>query len=238
MERALRAGTGAYHEVERRIHEPAIMTDSPDPHQTPHDWDAQAAAFDDEPDHGLRDPSVREAWREQLRQWLPPGRTAVLDAGCGTGSLSLLVAETGHLVTGIDWSVAMLARARAKAEAAGLSIDFRIGDAAAPHFPPRSFDVVLCRHVLWALPEPVRVLQRWAGLLSPGGRLVLIEGYWNTGGGLHAGELVRLIPPSFANFQSARLSDDPRLWGGPVTDERYVILARKRARPTVSQAES
>ena len=56
-------------------------------------------------------------------------------------------------------------------------------------------------------------------------------------GGLHAGELVRLIPPSFANFQSDRLSDDPRLWGGPVTDERYVILARKRARPTVSQAE-
>ncbi|MYR55167.1 SAM-dependent methyltransferase, partial [Streptomyces sp. SID625] len=26
------------------------------------DWDAQAAVFDDEPDHGLRDPRVRAAW--------------------------------------------------------------------------------------------------------------------------------------------------------------------------------
>jgi hypothetical protein len=30
------------------------------------DWDAAAAAFDDEPDHGLRDPAVRSAWADLL----------------------------------------------------------------------------------------------------------------------------------------------------------------------------
>ncbi|MGW0652064.1 SAM-dependent methyltransferase, partial [Streptomyces umbrinus] len=30
------------------------------------DWDAESATFDDEPDHGLRDPAVREAWAARL----------------------------------------------------------------------------------------------------------------------------------------------------------------------------
>ncbi|RRR69765.1 SAM-dependent methyltransferase, partial [Streptomyces sp. RP5T] len=33
------------------------------------DWDAEAASFDEEPDHGLRDPAVRAAWAERLRAW-------------------------------------------------------------------------------------------------------------------------------------------------------------------------
>ncbi len=36
-------------------------------------WDAEAAAFDDEPDHGLRDPATREAWRQLLAAHLPAG---------------------------------------------------------------------------------------------------------------------------------------------------------------------
>lgn len=80
---------------------------------------------------------------------------------------------------------------------------------------------------MWALPEPGRVLRRWAALLAPDGRLVLIEGYWHTGGGLHAGDVTRLMPPSVSTVQIERLDDDLRLWGGPVTDERYAILAQR-----------
>ena len=55
-------------------------------------WDAQAARFDDEPDYGLRDPAVRRAWGELLLEHVPAGST-VLDLGCGTGSLAVLLAE-------------------------------------------------------------------------------------------------------------------------------------------------
>ena len=58
----------------------------------------------------------------------------MLDIGCGTGGHSLLLAERGYDVVGVDLSPAMLERAREKAAAAGRSIEFVEGDA-------RSFDL-------------------------------------------------------------------------------------------------
>jgi hypothetical protein len=58
------------------------MTDEGDTTTTERvDWDAAAAAFDDEPDHGLRDPGVRAAWADRLRAWLPGPPADVLDSG-------------------------------------------------------------------------------------------------------------------------------------------------------------
>ncbi|MGX1157864.1 SAM-dependent methyltransferase [Streptomyces albogriseolus] len=93
------------------------------------DWDARAAAFDEEPDHGLRDPRVRAAWAARLKDWLPGRPGDVLDLGCGTGSLSLLAAEQGHRVTGVDRSPAMVELARQKL--AGRHAVFLTGDAPA-----------------------------------------------------------------------------------------------------------
>lgn len=50
----------------------------------------------------------------------------VVDAGCGTGSLALLLARDGFRVTGVDLSPAMIAAARAKD--AGGRVDWRVGD--------------------------------------------------------------------------------------------------------------
>ncbi|MFE9609177.1 class I SAM-dependent methyltransferase [Streptomyces sp. NPDC006012] len=190
------------------------------------DWDAAAPTFDDEPDHGLRAPEVRAAWAAGLRSWLPGRPADVLDLGCGTGSLALLAAEQGHRVTGVDLSPAMVERARAKT--AGRDVVFLLGDAAAPPVGERRFDVVLVRHVLWTLPEPARVLRHWAGLLRPGkGRLVLVEGVWGTSSpvGIPAGRLTALLEPIASHMRVEPLSDDPVLWGGPVTDERYAVVA-------------
>lgn len=206
------------------------MMDAPDEPArflSPDLWDKQAATFDDEPDHGLRDPAIRAAWRELLTDWLPPAPAAILDVGCGTGSLSLLLAELGHRVVGTDWSQAMIARARSKAIAAAQRAQFFLMDAANPGLAPGLFDVVLCRHLLWALPDAALALRQWTRLLVPGGRLVLIEGCWHTGGGLHAGEIVNALGPSLENVQVHELSRRPLLWGGDVADERYAIIALK-----------
>ncbi|MFE6095805.1 class I SAM-dependent methyltransferase [Streptomyces massasporeus] len=192
------------------------------------DWDAEAASFDEEPDHGLRDPEVRRAWAGRLRGWLPGRAGDVLDLGCGTGSLSLLASEQGHRVTGVDLSPAMVALARQKL--AGRDAVFLVGDAASPPVGEQRFDTVLVRHVLWALPDPGRALRHWRGLLRPGGRLVLVEGVWGAVEpvGIPAERLTAQLAPIAGQLRVERLSDDPRLWGGEVTDERYAVVAEIR----------
>ena len=78
-------------------------------------WDGQAADFDREADHGLLDPGVRRAWAELLLPLIPLPGSDVADLGCGTGSLSMLLAEAGHRVRGLDLSARMVDAARAKA---------------------------------------------------------------------------------------------------------------------------
>ncbi|MFK4103684.1 class I SAM-dependent methyltransferase [Streptomyces sp. NPDC019531] len=185
------------------------------------DWDVEAASFDEEPDHGLRDPEVRRAWDDRLRGWLPERASDVLDLGCGTGSLSLLAAEQGHRVTGVDLSPVMVGLARAKL--AGRDSVFLVGDAAAPPVGEQRFDVVLGRHVLWALPDPGRVLRRWWGLLRPGGRVVLVEGVWGEVG-ISAEMVTGLVEPLGGRVRVESLSGDSLLWGKDVDDQRYAVV--------------
>jgi SAM-dependent methyltransferase len=192
-------------------------------------WDAEAASFDDEPDHGLRDPDTRAAWDELMVELLgvPDGAGSRLaDLGCGTGSLSLLLAARGHQVHGLDVSPAMLERAEAKSLAAGLPVQFDVGDASSPELPAGVFDIVLARHVVWALPDPRASLSRWTDLLAPGGRMLLVEGFWFTEAGLRESELLDLLDPRLRVLTTRRL-DDPHLWGKPVDDERYAVLAER-----------
>ncbi|MEV7866996.1 methyltransferase domain-containing protein [Streptomyces sp. NPDC088124] len=186
------------------------------------DWDATADTFDQEPDHGLLDPAVRAAWAARMAGWLPATPSRVLDLGCGTGSLALLAAERGHRVTAVDLSPRMTALARAKL--AGTDAEVLIGDAARPPVGERRFDVVLARHVLWLLPDPEETLRHWTALLRPGGRLVLVEGVWS-GTGLPASRLTTALAPLTERVQYDRLSADPALWGRPVDDERYALIA-------------
>jgi SAM-dependent methyltransferase len=190
-------------------------------------WDAEAESFDEEPDHGLHDPLVRDAWRSLLRSVVPPIPSRIADLGCGTGSLALLLAEDGHAVDGVDFSPQMVRRAVAKAGTfPGMS--FTVGDAAAPDLPAAAYDVVLCRHVLWALPSPADALGRWVDLLAPDGRVVLIEGSWSTGAGLTADETVALVEGAGLATTLRELSD-PAYWGKRIDDERYVVVGRRRA---------
>ncbi|MFI7689402.1 class I SAM-dependent methyltransferase [Nonomuraea sp. NPDC049655] len=200
-------------------------------------WDAAADSFDDEADHGLRDPDVRAAWAARLAEWVPAGPLDVLDLGCGTGSLSLLLAVQGHRLTAVDLAPRMVERARAKLAATGATV--LTGDAADPPVGDRRFDVVLARHLLWTIPDPEAALARWVSLLRPGGRLVLVEGRWQTSGGqsdyvpgehfpwmggVTADNLTTALRPLVGDLQVHPLPD-PALWGKEITDERYAVVA-------------
>ena len=106
-------------------------------------WDERAECFDEEADHGLRAPKVRAAWRDLLLSWLPRSGAAVADLGCGTGSLACLLAQEGHVVSGVDCAPRMVAAAQAKAAKLGVSARFAVGDAADPPPADASFDAVL-----------------------------------------------------------------------------------------------
>lgn len=188
-------------------------------------WDREAETFDQAADHGLQDPVVRRAWADLLLPLIgEPGRR-VADLGCGTGTLStLLAAEGQHLVHGVDFSAEMVRRAREKAAQVTPRPVFSVADASEPPLSVASFDVVLCRHVLWAMPDPSTALQRWVELLAPGGALVLIEGMWSNGVGLTAAACARLVRSLRADVQVQMLDDDV-YWGGRTDDERYLILS-------------
>lgn len=188
-------------------------------------WDHEAQVFDEAADHGLRDPATRTAWQRLLLPLLPEHPQAVADLGCGTGTLTILLAQAGHHVHGVDFSPQMLDIARNKATNVAPAPKFTEGDVAAPALPAGSFDVVLSRHVLWAMPDPQAALHSWARLLRAGGQLLLIEGNWSTGAGLTATQTLSLLRQLGGDTELHNL-DDPALWGRQITDERYLTITR------------
>ncbi len=187
-------------------------------------WDAEAATFDDEPDHGMADPSTRAAWRDLLTGHLPPAPARLADLGSGTGTLSVLLADAGFVVDGVDFSPEMVTRARRKA-AGCAGVEFVVADAGAPPLAAGTYDAVLCRHVLWALPDPADALRRWVDLLRPEGILLLVEGSWHTGAGLTAARTEELLAEVGRDATTYRLEEEV-LWGGPISDERYLVVSR------------
>lgn len=74
----------------------------------------------------------RDEMREKLLSWLPVQMQGqrVLDAGCGTGSLAMILAERGAEVVAVDVSPTLVGYAQQRSEERGLTnaIDFRVGD--------------------------------------------------------------------------------------------------------------
>ena len=113
-----------------------------------------------------------------LEQELEHDRTrAVLDIGCGTGRHAIELASRGYQVTGVDLSAAQLARARDKAAAAGVSVDFRQADARELTFV-HAFDlaIMICEGAFPLMETDemnYRILQGACRALKPGGKLLL-----------------------------------------------------------------
>ncbi len=136
-------------------------------------WNSRGKDYDRSPGHV----SLPEVWREVLASTFE-GRMRILDVGTGTGFLALILAELGHEVVGIDLSRGMLAVAREKARKTGMDVEFRLGDAENLPFSDASFDAVICRHLLWTLPNPQKAVKEWSRVVGDAGKVVAIDGRW------------------------------------------------------------
>jgi ubiquinone/menaquinone biosynthesis C-methylase UbiE len=145
-------------------------------------WDNSAGQYDLHVSHGVQTKEEKVLWMEAFRKALPEGdRLSILDVGCGTGAMGLVLAEMGHSVTGIDLSWGMMEVGRKKNADRGLSMIFLEGDAENPPFADGSFDAVVNRHLLWTLPHPDVALASWKRVVRPGGRVIVIDGVWDDG---------------------------------------------------------
>jgi ubiquinone/menaquinone biosynthesis C-methylase UbiE len=205
-------------------------------------WNRRAADFDLEPSHGLLTDAQARAWRRLIAGIAGSAPLDVLDIGCGTGFLSLLLAAQGHRATGVDVASAMLARAREKAAAQGLAISFIEADVETLDLAAASYDLIVERHVIWTLPHPETALDTWRRLLRPGGRLILIEAHWDPTelqeeynqihdrlpllGGRPESEMAALVRAhGFASVSVEPLMD-PELWTKPPGHPRYLVTGR------------
>lgn len=139
-------------------------------------WNERSRSFDEDVGHGADETECR-MWKQHLSEIIGIGRKQVLDVGTGTGMLAINLAELGNEATGIDLCDNMLELAKNKAESRGLAITFIPGDAEEPAFPDNTFDVVICRHLLWTLPHPDKAVSEWVRVCRPGGVVIAIDGH-------------------------------------------------------------
>jgi SAM-dependent methyltransferase len=103
----------------------------------------------------------------------PPAR--ILDAPCGHGRITNLLASDGFSVTGVDVTPLFLDRARRDALNLGVDVDYRLGDLRdLPVHEP--FDAVVCWFTSFGYfddPDNQRTLAEFARVLRPGGQLLI-----------------------------------------------------------------
>lgn len=130
----------------------------------------------------------------------------VLDIGTASGNTALSAARRRARVTAIDLVPSLLDRARQRAAAEGLTVDFEEGDVMALAFADASFDVVISTFGAIFAPDPIRTSTEMARVCRPGGKIALAA--WTPEGML--GRLFRLL----ARYSPAELElDAPVEWG-------------------------
>jgi SAM-dependent methyltransferase len=138
---------------------------------------------------------------------LRPG-SRVLDVATGTGHVALAAGRQFSDVSAVDYVPGLLEVARRRADAEGLSIDFRHGDAEDLPFPDGSFDTVLSALGVMFTADHERAAGELVRVTRAGGRIGLAS--WTPDG--FVGQLLKTVaahvPPPF-------IAKPPTRWGDP-----------------------
>ncbi len=151
-------------------------------------WDGQAPTYD------TRMAKVERRFFADSRRWVcNRARGATLEIAIGTGANLIHYPDEVDL-TGIDWSLAMLAAARRQADRLHRSVTLHQGDATALSFPAESFDTVVSTFALCCIPDERGALAEALRVLRPGGHLLLADhvsaSFWPLRALQHAVDLV------------------------------------------------
>ncbi len=115
-------------------------------------------------------------WRRLAAESAVRGGDRVLDAACGTGDLALADLKAGAAkVTGLDFSEAMLARARKKTGPRTNVLEWVQGDMLALPFADGTFDAATVGFGVRNVADLELGLRELRRVLRPGGRLAILE---------------------------------------------------------------
>ncbi len=192
-------------------------------------WSGRVAAYAAVNEDELGNVQAK-VWDELVAERLPWNRPLrILDVGCGPGFFSILMARRGHEVTGVDYSEAMMERARENVEkrAPEARARFFKMDAQNLTFGDDAFDAVLSRNLTWNLEHPDRAYAEWLRVLKPGGVLLNFDANWHAH--LFDAELARLYGEDAQTLRGMGYAVEDE-HGDPVMDELIPQLPLSRER--------
>jgi SAM-dependent methyltransferase len=159
---------------------------------------------------------VREIWYEHWHRYVFARRIAngrrVLDAACGEGYGSALLADVAAEVIGVDIDAKSIAHARER-YGAHANVRFELGDATRLDFPPGRFDLVVCFEALEHVQDQERMIAGFARVLADDGILIVsspdrhayseVSGFRNEFHvrELYRDELLALLQPHFPSVE-------------------------------------
>lgn len=120
----------------------------------------------------LQEPMHRPLWEAMLTAAAVGPGTRMLDAGCGGGGASLLAAQRGARVSGVDAASPLVDVARGRVPDG----DFRVGDLQELPFADDAFDAVVAASSLQYTQDRIAALREMKRVSDPGGRVVV--GLW------------------------------------------------------------
>jgi ubiquinone/menaquinone biosynthesis C-methylase UbiE len=110
----------------------------------------------------------------QVSEMLPTG-SRVLEVAPGPGSLAIELAKLKYQVVGLDISKSFVEMAQTKAKQAGVTAEFRHGNASDMPFDAGTFDFLICRAAFKNFTEPVQAIREMHRVLKPGGKALIID---------------------------------------------------------------
>jgi len=130
----------------------------------------------------------------------------VLDVAAGNGNATLAFARRWHRVTSTDYVPTLLDKARTRASAEALTVDFQVADAEALPFADASFDAVVSTYGVMFTPNQEQAARELLRVCRPGGKIGLAN--WTAQG--FVGQLFKTLGGHVAPPAGVK---SPALWG-------------------------